>query len=96
MSPVPRFDLTFHNIVGLVGVGLALYGYVRLQLQRDYAKRIEYSLLNLISCVLIILSLLHEWNLPSFISNLLWGVMSAYGVWRCLKYRRREKEGPEP
>ena len=80
-----------YDLLGLVGVFCSIYSYARLQWQRDYAKRLEYSLFNLMASVLLAISLLHKWNLSSFIVNAIWGVISLYGVYRCLKYIRRNQ-----
>jgi hypothetical protein len=80
------------DLVGLAGVTLSTYCYVRVQWQRDYAKKMSYSLLNLVGAILMIASLLHNWNLPGFVSCSIWSFMSAYGVYRCTKYIRRSKK----
>ena len=79
------------DAIGLCGVTISIYCYGRVQWQRDYAKRISYSLLNLLASALLIVSLAHHWNLAAFASNLIWGLFSAYGVYRCMKYIWREK-----
>lgn len=86
------FDL--YHITGLCGVGLGLYAYARVQWQRDFAKRIEYSLLNLGNAALLLLSLSKEWNLPAVISNIIWAGISLYGLYRCFKYERKKKSMP--
>jgi hypothetical protein len=78
-----------HDVLGLIGVALAIFCYTRLQWHRDYAKQLSYSLLNFLGTILIIISLLNKWNLAAFISNAVWGLVSLYGVYRCLKYMRR-------
>ena len=80
---------TLLDCVGLLGISLSLYSYARLQWHRDYAKTLAYSLLNLTGSLLLGLSLMEHWNLASFVSNTAWGLVSAYGVYRCLKYIRR-------
>lgn len=83
--------ITLHDLIGLFGVFLSIFCYARVQWQRDYAKRISYSLLNLASSLLLGVSLVKNWNLASFTCNAVWGVISAYGVYRCLKYIRRDR-----
>ena len=67
-----------------------------MQWHRDYAKTLSFSLLNLIGSLLLAFSLLYNWNLASFVSNAIWGTISAYGVYRCLKYIVREKKAKMP
>ena len=81
--------IKLHEIFGLSGVALGIYCYARVQWQRDYAKRLQYSVLNLVSSILLVFSLYHDWNLASFVSNILWGSISIYGIYRCAKYIRR-------
>jgi hypothetical protein len=76
------------DLAGLVGVAMSSYCYVRIQWQRDYAKRLDYSVLNLFAAILLLVSLAYRWNLAAFVSNSIWCLMSLYGIHRCLKYRR--------
>ncbi len=78
------------NIIGLSGVFLILYSYYRVQCQREYVKTLSYSLYNLVGGVFQGISLCINWNLPAFISNVIWASLSAYGVYRCYKYMRME------
>lgn len=78
-----------YDILGMTGVFCGLYSYARLQWHRNYARHINYSILNLAASVLLIISLMHDWNFSSFVLNAVWGIISAYGVYRCLKYIRK-------
>ncbi|MGE4350612.1 MAG: hypothetical protein AB7E52_00300 [Bdellovibrionales bacterium] len=82
----------FYDLIGLAGVCLSMGNYARLQWQRDYAKRMAFSLGNFMGSCFIILSLLHKWNLSAFVVNALVASISAYGVYRCLKYKIRERQ----
>lgn len=75
--------------VGVLGVILGIYGYGRVQWQRDFAKTYAYSILNMCSSSLMLISLTHAWNLAAFLSNAIWTLFSLYGVWRCWQYTRR-------
>ncbi len=83
-------SLDLYHIAGLCGVALGLYAYARVQWQRDFAKRIEYSFLNLGNATLLLFSLSKEWNLPASVSNVIWAGISLYGIYRCLKYERKK------
>ena len=82
--------LTVYDAIGLAGISLSTFSYARVQWQRDYAKRLSYSLLNVIGSSLLAISLLENWNIASFVSNAIWGIISLYGVYRCLKYMRKQ------
>lgn len=73
------------DVLGLAGVSISLCCYARVQWQREYAKQISFSLLNLASSLLLSISLLYKWNLAAFTNNFIWGVISIYGVCRSLK-----------
>ncbi len=83
-----------YELTGLVGVLLSIYCYARVQWQRDYAKRLGYSLLNLLGSLLCSVSFLKHWNLPSFVSITVWEIISIYGIYRCMKYMRRANAKP--
>ena len=77
-----------YEVAGLSGVALAIYAYGRVQMKREYAKEMGYSVINLIGMLLLLYSLVYNWNLASFVGNAIWAVISVYGIWRCLKYKR--------
>jgi hypothetical protein len=78
--------ITLYDLFGLLGISLSICCYARVQWRRDYSNTLSYSLFNLISALLLAVSLLKNWNLASFISNSIWGLISAYGLWRWVKY----------
>lgn len=80
-----------YDLLGLFGVSLSLYSYARLQWQREYAKRLSYSLFNLLGSTFLMVSLFNKWNVASFTSNAIWALISIYGVYRCMKYIRGTK-----
>jgi len=84
--------LTTYDFIGLVGISLSSICYARVQWQRDYAKHLSYSILNFVATLLLGVSLSKNWNLASFVSNLIWGAISLYGVYRCMKYIIRDRK----
>jgi hypothetical protein len=62
--------LNTFDLVGLVGIALSIGCYARVQWQSDYAKKMSYSILNFLSAALLGVSILHNWNLSSFIGML--------------------------
>jgi len=88
------FSLELPDLIGLLGVAISIYSYARLQLRRDYAKDLGYSLWNALGAVLFEVSLSNHWNLSSFIGNLIWLLISLYGVYRCLKYKWHPAAAP--
>jgi hypothetical protein len=84
-------DFSFYDLVGLCGVVCSLYCYGRVQWRRDFAKHLSYSVLNFLASIFLIFSLMHRWNLSSFVINIAWGIISLYGVYRCTKYIRHAR-----
>ncbi|MDD5586616.1 MAG: hypothetical protein PHY92_06635 [Alphaproteobacteria bacterium] len=83
--------LDAYDIMGLLGVVLNLYAYGRVQWQREYAKRMGYSLANLAGALLLTGSLLNKWNLASFTGNAIWAMISLFGLYRCARYLRQNR-----
>ena len=68
------------NIVGHIGVVCFLLAYFMLQKGRWKPDDLWYLLLNLAGALLILCSLLVDWNLPAFLLETLWGLISIYGL----------------
>jgi len=77
------------NILGFSGFILIISSQVRVHWRREYVNSIWYSLGNCVGGALLAVSLCMDWNLPSLISNIIWSLVNAYGVYRCLKYMRK-------
>ncbi len=73
------------DFIGNVGVFFVLLSYMLLQLERMDSKSFSYSLLNFSGAILILVSLVYNFNLSSFIIEIFWLLISAYGL---LKARR--------
>jgi hypothetical protein len=78
------------DLIGLMGVALMTYSYARVQWRRDYAKCLEYSVVNFVGSAFLIFSLLNKWNVASFVGNDIWALVSLYGIFRCLRYMRKK------
>jgi len=77
------------DIIGVVGVSFVLITYYLLQIEKIDSKGFWYSFLNLFGAVLIMYSLMYNWNLASVIIEIFWIAISAYGVWKYLKRDRK-------
>lgn len=80
--------INISDFVGFSGIGLSVYCYAMAQMRPDYTKRVAYSALNLSSALLLSVSLVHDWNLASFALNVIWGLISLYGLVRSLRALR--------
>jgi len=71
--------------LGIIGVGLIIIAYFLLQINKLSSNSLTFSLLNFFGSFLILISLFDEWNLPSFIIEIFWMLISLIGIVRALK-----------
>lgn len=68
-------------IVGLVGMIITLFAYFLLQAQKLHGNGLIYQLMNAIGALGVALSLLFgTFNLPAFLLEVIWLVISIYGI----------------
>ena len=72
----------FANVIGVAGTMLILLAYFLLQTKKIDSEQLPYSLLNLFGAAGVVFSLMYDWNLPSFIVESFWVVISVIGVVR--------------
>ncbi len=80
----------WHDLAGNVGVLVILACYLLAQIDRMDIKSPAYSLLNGAGALCIIVSLLHDFNLSSFVIELAWLAISAFALVRYFRTRDRE------
>ena len=84
---------TFYDFLGNIGVAIIILTYILLQLQKIRSESLLYSLLNAIGAGLIVFSLIFSFNLSAFIVEILWLVISLFGVVKVLtKNKSKSKE----
>ncbi|AFV98265.1 MULTISPECIES: hypothetical protein [unclassified Sulfuricurvum] len=83
-------QLSLTDLIGILGVFVIIVAYMLLQLEKMDAKDLSFSVLNSLGALLIIISLLYDWNLASFLMEATWMMISLYGV---LKYYNMKKKG---
>lgn len=79
---------TLYDFIGNIGVILLLGAYLLLQLNKISSTQIIYSLLNAVGALLIVLSLLIDFNLSALVMESLWLLISMFGV---VNYYRSKK-----
>lgn len=82
-------QLSLHELTGILGVIVIIIAYILLQLETMDAKDLGFSILNTLGALLIIISLLYDWNLASFIMEFTWMMISLYGI---VKYYKIKKD----
>jgi predicted membrane-bound mannosyltransferase len=85
--------MQFHNVVGLVGVVIIILAYFLLQTGRLSREILAFSLMNALGSSLILYSLYFEFNLPSAVIELVWLLISIYGVIRCVREGAKRQTG---
>ena len=71
-----------YNTIGTIGVALILITYFLLQTERLKSNQLLYSILNFLGSGMILISLFHEFNFPSFVVELAWVLISGFGIAR--------------
>lgn len=83
--PLQIFDL-----LGFLGFIFYMAAYALLQLGRISGHSYSYTLINLTAATLVLISLVHQFNLASLLIQLAWIVISILGLAR-LRWFRCEK-----
>jgi hypothetical protein len=77
-----------HDLLGNIGVVIVLLTYWLLQIEKMSATSLWYSLANGIGAALILVSLLFDFNLSAFIVEVVWMLISLYGLKRSIWKQR--------
>ncbi|HEY8564599.1 MAG TPA: cyclic nucleotide-binding protein [Beijerinckiaceae bacterium] len=78
--------MTFADAIGLLGVAAYLAAYGLLQFGVLKVEDGRYALLNGLGSLAILYSLIYEFNLPSFVSQTTWLILTVAGY---LRFRSR-------
>ncbi len=81
-------SVSWHDVLGGIGVLFILIAYLLLQLERVSPTRPPYLLANGLGSFLILVSLVNEFNLSAFVIEAAWLLISVYGLMRCLNRQR--------
>ncbi|MFZ4540503.1 MAG: CBU_0592 family membrane protein [Rickettsiales bacterium] len=76
------------TLIGLLGVAINLVAYGMLSAGRIKATQTRYQVMNIAGTTGILLSLLVQWNLASFVMNLAWLLISIVGLIRIARIGR--------
>lgn len=75
-----------YTVFGIVGAGCFIASYFGTLQGWLEPTGWQFPAINLLGAVLVLVSLINAWNLPSVILECFWGAISVYGV---LSNRRR-------
>jgi hypothetical protein len=82
-------SFSWFDLAGFIGVLLIVVAYLLLQLDKLPSSSPSYSLLNAAGALLVIVSLLFNFNLPAFLVGAFWFLISLFGLTRALISRNR-------
>ena len=74
---------------GLFGVALVLLGYGLLSTGKLNSGQARYQALNVLAATCILLSLIPQWNLASFLLNVAWVSIGLFALVRMAVKRKR-------
>jgi hypothetical protein len=83
-------SVSWPDLAGGVGVALIVGAYLFLQLGRLASASLAYSAVNGAGALLILISLLFKFNLPAFVIEVFWIVISLIGIVKVLRARRSD------
>lgn len=85
--------MTGADMVGLLGVGLLLLAYGLVTFQVLSSEKAALHWINLAGACAILYSLTEAWNLPMFLLEIVWALISVYGIVRATIRARRARLG---
>ena len=77
--------INIYIVFGIIGVAMIVVAYFLLQINKISSTALIFSLLNFFGSFFIIISLFYEWNLPSFIIEIFWMLISLIGISKYFK-----------
>ena len=79
----------FHDVAGVLGSMIVIVAYFATQVGWFAANDPRFAFANLIGAVLIIVSLMIDWNLAAFVMEIFWILISLFGLARYYSRRSR-------
>ncbi|MBA2495211.1 MAG: hypothetical protein H0V31_11015 [Acidobacteria bacterium] len=70
----------WYDFLGSIGVGVIIFTYILLQLEKLRSESLIYSLFNALGASLILISLIYSFNFSAFIVEFFWVLISLYGI----------------
>jgi hypothetical protein len=80
-------DIEPYDIVGFAGAAVFVAVYFANQQRWLRSEDWRYPFANLVGAVLILVSLVFEWNFPSVVIEVFWAIISVYGMAKSLRER---------
>ncbi len=77
------------TLIGMLGVAIVVLAYALFAAHKISGDGWQYPVLNIVGTSGILYSLLYQWNLPSFVTQVTWIVLSLVGLARQWRRKRR-------
>lgn len=77
-----------HNFIGIFGVIIILIWYFLLQIEKCKATDLSFSLANAVGSICLLYSLMYDWNLPTVIIEIVWLMISIFGIVKYFIHKR--------
>lgn len=77
--------IALYDIAGMVGAFAVIAVFFATQQRWLSAEHWLFPGANLVGAILILISLAGDWNLASFVMEVFWLLISAYGLFRALR-----------
>jgi hypothetical protein len=77
------------DLLGLLGAALFVIAFAGMQSEKLDPHRPPALLMNLGGAILILISLVYDFNLASFVLEAVWGLIALYGLTKYLLRRRK-------
>src|SRR5262245_29391983 len=77
----------WYQWLGMIGTIFILGAYLLLQTDRLSLRDLSYSVMNAVGALLLVVSLLFDFNLSALIVEGFWFIISIVGIIRCIRSR---------
>ncbi|MEM7258468.1 MAG: hypothetical protein AAF404_13905 [Pseudomonadota bacterium] len=94
MSALTNMPQPFFEFIGVAGFIFYMLAYALLQMGKLSGHGYAYTLLNMIAAILVLISLIHQFNLASLLIQVSWVAISIYGLIR-LRNDARERRAKQ-
>jgi predicted membrane protein len=84
-------QIQWPTIVGIIGTLIVLLAFFLLQARKLHGNGAVYQLLNAIGAAAIIVSLCYQFNLASMLLEIVWLLISLYGLAVGIRHRRESR-----
>ncbi len=73
-------NYSWYDLAGNIGVLMMVIAYLLLQLDKLSGSSVSYLLLNAVGAVLVIVSLIFNFNISAFLMEVFWFLISLFGL----------------